>query len=503
MGDDLLYLLLLAATGLLLLALVAIKFSHRMGMPVLLLFVGMGVLVGEAGLGLRYDDAELTRQLGTVLLAVILWEGGYTTSATAIRPVVSRALVLATGGVLASVAITSALVYVLLDVDVRTAIIFGAVASSTDAAATFAILRRLPIVQRVRQTLEAESGFNDPPVIVLIAVVISDAWFTVSPGALAVSALYQLLVGGLAGLIIAWGGSRLLRLSALPASGLYPIGTVAIGMVAFAGAGVIGASGLLACYVAGLVVGNADLPHRQATIGFVEALAWLAQMGLFMMLGLLASPSRLVDAIVPALIVGASLTFVARPLSVLLCLAPFRVPWREQVFISWGGLRGAVPIVLAAMTMTAAVDQATRIFDVVFLLVIVFTLVQGPTLPAMARLTGVNRPGGAIDFTLESAPLENADVMVLQFSIPAESRLHRVTIKELRLPPGATVSMIIRDGLVLVPRSSTYLRAGDDLVMTASQAHTAAVEERLKEIDRAGRLARWESGRPDPQAPSE
>lgn len=502
MSDHLLYVLILAATGLLLAALVAIKFSHRVGMPVLLLFVGMGVLVGEAGLGLRYDDAELTRQVGTILLAVILWEGGYTTNAAAIRPVALRSVVLATVGVLASVAITSTLVFFLLDVDLRTAIILGAVASSTDAAATFAILRRIPIVQRVRQTLEAESGFNDPPVIVLIAVVISDAWFAISPAAMIGTAIYQLVIGGLVGLVIAWGGSRLLRLSALPASGLYPLGTVAIGMVAFAGAGVIGASGLLACYVAGLVVGNADLPHHRATMGFVEALAWLAQMSLFTMLGLLASPARLVDAIVPALIVGASLTFIARPLSVALCLVPFRVPWREQLFISWGGLRGAVPIVLAAMTMTAGVADATRIFDVVFLLVIVFTLVQGPTLPVMARWTGIHRPTTPTEVTLESAPLENADVMVLQFPVSPGSRLHRVSVEELRLPDRVTVSMIIREGEILVPRESTLLRAGDDLILTASHADVAAVEARLRAVDRAGRLARWESGRPDQKDPS-
>lgn len=500
MTDHLLYLLMLSGAALLLTALVAIKLSHRLGMPVLLLFVAMGVLVGEAGLGLHYDDAELTRQVGTVLLAIILWEGGFTTDAAAIRPVAVRSIVLATVGVLASVAITSVLVFHLLGVDLRTAIILGAVASSTDAAATFAILRKIPIVQRVRQTLEAESGFNDPPVIVLIAVVISDAWFTISPGGLIATALYQLVVGGLVGLVIAWGGSRLLRLAALPASGLYPIGTVAIGVVAFAGAGVLGASGLLACYVAGLVVGNTKLPHHQATMGFVEALAWLAQMGLFTMLGLLASPGRLADAVAPALIVGAGLTFVARPLSVALCLAPFRVPWREQAFISWGGLRGAVPIVLAAMTMTAGIPDATQIFDVVFLLVIVFTLVQGPTLPLVAKLTGMHRPTGPTQLTFESAPFEKADVMMLHFGVPAQSRLHRVSIEELRLPGTVTLSMIVRDGEVLVPTASTLLRAGDDLILTAAEADVLAVEARMKAVDRAGRLARWQSGRNDPDS---
>lgn len=500
MSDARLYLLLLAGAALLLVALVAIKLSHRAGMPVLLLFVGIGVLTGEAGIGVRYDNAELTRQVGTLLLAVILWEGGYTTRASAIRPIALRAGILATVGVLASVTVTSALVYWLLDVDLRTAVIFGAVASWTDAAATFAILRRVPVIGRIRQTLEAESGFNDPPVIVLIAVVISEAWFTLSPLSMIGSAVYQLVVGGLVGLVVAWAGSQLLRLAALPASGLYPIGAVAIGLVAFAGAGVIGASGLLAIYVAGLVVGNADLPHHGTTHGFVEALAWLAQMGLFTMLGLLASPGRLPEAVIPALIVGASLTFVARPVSVWLSLLPFRVPWREQAFIAWGGLRGAVPIVLASMTMTAGVPGATRIFDVVFVLVIVFTLVQGPTLPLMARLTGVTRPADPTWMTLESAPLENADLLVLQASVPPGSRLHRVTVAELRLPERATVSMIIRDGEVLVPHSGTPLRAGDDLILTARSEDAVVVEQRIRAVDERGRLARWYAGPGDPEA---
>lgn len=491
MTDAALYGVLLVATGLLLMALIAIKFSHRVGMPVLLLFVGIGMLAGESGFGIRYDDAELTRQIGTLLLAIILWEGGYTTNAAAIRPVAARAVVLATVGVLISITVTSLLVYWLLDVDVRTALIFGAVASSTDAAATFAILRRVPVVNRVRQTLEAESGFNDPPVIVLIAVVISDAWFALSPAGLVLDAAYQLVMGALVGAIIAVTGGLLLRLAALPASGLYPIGAVAVGVVAFAGAGAIGASGLLACYIAGLIFGNSQLPHHHTTHGFVEALAWLAQMGLFMMLGLLASPGRLPEAIWTALIVGASLTFVARPISVALSLLPFRVGWREQLFISWGGLRGAVPIVLAAMTITAGVTDAHRIFDVVFLLVIVFTLVQGPTLPAFARLTGVSRLATASQMTFESAPLENADILTLQLAVPEESRLHRVSVAELRLPPRATVSMIIRQGEVLVPRATSYLRAGDHLILTSPREDRAEVERRFRAVHRGGRLAGW------------
>lgn len=481
----------LAAAGVLLLALIATKLSHRIGMPVLLLFVGIGLLVGESGLGVRFDDTALTQTLGTVLLAVILWEGGFSTRLDTVRSVAPRSLLLATLGVLVSVAVTSSLVYLLLDVDLRTAVVLGAVASSTDAAATFAVLRKLPIVRRVRMTLEAESGFNDPPVIVLIAVVISDAWFRMSPGLMLGTALYQLAVGLVIGLVVAWGGSSLLRLAALPASGLYPLATVAIGAVAFAGADQVGASGLLACYVAGLVLGNAQLPHRAASQGFAEALAWLAQMGLFMMLGLLASPGRLGDALVWALIVGASLTFVARPLSVVISLLPFRVPWREQLFVSWSGLRGAVPIVLAAMAMTAGIPNATRIFDVVFLLVIVFTLLQGPTLPLVARLTGVARQGATTELTFESAPLESVGTVTLQCRVPEGSRLHGVTVGELRLPDRVSVPMIIRSGEVLVPADGTRLREGDDLVLTAPRDEATLVEPRLQAVSRHGRLARW------------
>lgn len=490
-------LVVLGVGALLLAGLAAIKTSHRLGTPVLLLFVGLGVLIGEGGLGVAFDDAQLTAQAGTLFLAVILWDGGFTTSLSEIRPVAAPAAVLATVGVLASIAVTSVLVWLVLDVDVRTALILGAVASSTDAAATFAVLRNLPILRRIRTTLEAESGMNDPPVIVLVSVIVSDAWGKTSPLAMLGMAAYQLVVGALAGIAIAWLGVRLLGVSALPASGLYPLGTVAIGMIAFAGAGQLSASGLLAAYVAGVVVGNAKLPHVRTTQGFCESLAWLAQIGLFTMLGLLASPSRLPEAVLTAVIVGAALTFVARPMSVAVCLVPFRVSLREQVFIAWGGLRGAVPIVLASLTMSAGVPGATHIFDVVFLLVIIFTLIQGPTLPLVARATGVRERTPLTQVTFESAPLEKVDMTVVQLSIPRGSRLHGVAISELRLPHPVAMPMVIREGQVVVPGRWTVLRAGDDLVLTTPPDLVPRVERRLRDVDRWGRLARWH--RPDAQ----
>lgn len=494
-------LIVLAIAGVLIAAVAAVRLSHRSGMPGLLLFLLLGLAIGEAGLGLRFDDVALAQVVATLLLGVILLEGGFTTRIEDLRPVLGRAAILASAGVLVSVAVTTGLVYWILDVDLRTAVILGAVAASTDAAATFSILRKMPIKQRTRATLEAESGFNDPPVIILIAVVTSDLWAAASPAAMLGSGLYQLAVGAAIGLAVARAGQWLLTRTALPASGLYPLATLAVGMVAFAAAGLAGGSALLACYVGGLWLGNAPLPHRRTTEGFAESLAWLAQMGLFIMLGLLASPARLPDAILPALVVGAALTFVARPASVTACLAPLRVRLPEQLFISWAGLRGAVPIVLATIPMTAGLPSAERIFDIVFLLVVVFTLIQGPLLPLVSRLTGVLDPAAGVRPDFESAPFEQAEVSVLTFAVPPEGRLAGVHVDELRLPAGAIVSMVLREGRVLAGEGALRLRVGDQVVVAAHDSVLSAAEDRLSAVNRGGRLARWLAPEPGERGP--
>ncbi|HET6693931.1 MAG TPA: potassium/proton antiporter, partial [Pedococcus sp.] len=409
----------LGATLVLLAGVAAVRVSARAGLPSLLLYLLIGLLLGEAGLGLRFDDVDLTMVLSTLALAVILAEGGLSTRADVVRPVVGLAGLLATAGVVISVAITAALTYALLDVDLRTALLLGAVVGSTDAAATFAIMRRLPIKPRIRAALEAESGFNDPPVIILVTVIASDAWNSSDPTTIGALVLYQLVVGVATGMAVGRAGQWLLGRSALPSAGLYPLATVAILFLAFALAGLAQASGLMAIYVAGMWLGNARLPHRQVTVGFADGLAWLAQIGLFVLLGLLASPARLVDAIVPAAIVGVALTFVARPASVLACASWFRIPLRHQVFMSWAGLRGAVPIVLATIPTARGLPSADRIFDVVFLLVVAFTLLQAPLLPWLARRTGVAREHSAQELEVESAPLEEMNASLLQFRVPA------------------------------------------------------------------------------------
>jgi cell volume regulation protein A len=481
----------LAAMAVLLLGVAAVRVSAGAGLPSLLLYLAIGLFIGEAGLGLSFDDAALTQTLCTVALAVILAEGGLSTRLPVIRPVVGLAGVLATVGVAISVTVTSTLAWLLLDVDARTAVLLGAVVSSTDAAAVFAVMRTLPLRARTRATLEAESGFNDPPVIILVTLVVSDMWHDLNPVIALLGFLQQMLVGAAAGVAIAYTGRWVLSRLALPATGLYPLATLAFALLGFGAAGVAGGSPFVAVYVASLLLGNADLPHHNATLGFAEGLAWLSQIGLFVLLGLLASPARLGDALLPALVVGLGLTLVARPVSVLLCATPFGMPLREQVFVSWAGLRGAVPIVLATFPITAGLPEAHRIFDVTFLLVVVFTLLQGPTLPWLSTRLGVVEPARTKELNIEHAPFEDIGATMLTCDIPHGSRLNGVEVAELRLPGDAVVALILRDGTLFVPKGDTVLRRGDHLLLAVTNSHRAAVERRLRAISRAGRLATW------------
>lgn len=314
---------------------------------------------------------------------------------------------------------TAAGAHWLLGMDWHLALLLGAIVSSTDAAAVFAVLRSLPLPQKVTGLVEAESGFNDAPTIILVLIfATTSAGDLPGPAPVLGNLLYQLLVGGTLGVLIGRLGAAALRHIALPATGLYPLATVGFGIVAFAAAGAAGASGIIAAYLSGLVLGNAELPHRAATRSFAEGAGWLAQIGLFVMLGLLVDPSELPAAILPALVVGLVLLLAARPVSVALCLLPFRVPWREQAFISWAGLRGAVPIVLATFPIVEGVTGADDVLNIVFVLVVLFTLIQGPALPAVARRLGLTRPDTLREIQVETAPLDVLDADLLTVSVP-------------------------------------------------------------------------------------
>ncbi|OMI39642.1 potassium/proton antiporter [Streptomyces sparsogenes] len=482
--------LLLICSLVLLVAVAAVRVSTRSGLPTLLIYLGLGVAIGQDGIGIVFGDAELTQVLGYAALVVILAEGGLGTKWREIKPSLPLAAVLSTVGVAVSVGITATAAHFLVGLDWRQALIIGAVVSSTDAAAVFSVLRKVPLPRSLTGTLEAESGFNDAPVVILVVAFSSpraiEAWYMLL-GEIAL----ELVIGAVVGLAIGWLGAYGLRHVALPASGLYPIAVMAIAVIAYAGGALAHGSGFLAVYLASLILGNAKLPHWPATRGFAEGLGWIAQIGMFVLLGLLVTPHELGDDIWPAIGVGMALTMVARPVSVLISTVPFPVSWREKALLSWAGLRGAVPIVLATIPVVSNVPESRRIFNIVFVLVIVYTLVQGPTLPWLARRLRLGEEEAAADLGIESAPLERLRGHLLSVSIPKDSKMHGVEVGELRLPTGAAVTLVVRDGKSFVPQPSTVLRRGDELLVVATDPVRDTAEERLRAVGRGGKLAGW------------
>jgi cell volume regulation protein A len=404
--------------------------------------------------------------------------------------------VLATVGVAVNVAIVGGTCVLVLDTSPRTGLILGAAVAATDSAAVFSVLRRLPVRTRLRSLLEAESGLNDAPTAVLVTLASSHSWGTRAWWVVLLLIVYQLVVGLLVGAGIGFAGRALLGRLALPSAGLYPIATVALVLLSFGAAGTLRASGFIAVYAAGVVVGSARLPHRRAVLGFTTSLALLAELVLFMLLGLLVVPSDLWGAVPAAVLVGGAALLLGRPLAVLVSLWPFGFEWREQVFLDWSGLRGAVPIVLAIVPVASGVPDGVRVLNIVFVLVVLYTLLQAPTLPWVGRRLGVVEDLEARDLEVEAAPLETVGADLLQVTVRPGSHLHGVYVDELRLPPGAVLSLVVREGTGTVPTPNTILQRGDQLLVVATTASRSAAEARLRAVSKDGKLARWYGGRP-------
>jgi potassium/hydrogen antiporter len=487
-------LLLGVAAAIVLVGVLAVRVSVRLGLPSLLLYLGIGLLLGESVLGIQFNDAALTESLGIAALVLILIEGGLTTRWNAVRPALNVGIALSTVAVVVSIGVVGVALHVLLGLEWRTAFLWGAVLSSTDAAAVFSVLRGVGVSPRVSGTLELESGMNDAPVVLAVLLLASGEPFTwLTP----LMVVYELAAGGLIGALFGMGGAWALRRAALPSTGLYPLAAIAVCVLAYSTSQFVHASGFLATYVAALVLGNSALPHRGGVRSFAEGMGWLAQIGLFVLLGLFASPARLLEAALPALVAGVVLLVAARPLSVLAAATPFRIPWREQAFLSWAGLRGAVPIVLALIALTEGAPSARALVDVVFVLVVVLTLLQGTTLPWVARLLGMAHDAQPRELAVDAAPLDELGADLLQVRIPIGSRLRGVYLAELRLPRGSTVSLVVRGDEAFTPNRETRLRELDQLlVVTTSGARTAA-EERIRAVDQSGKLARWTVVPPD------
>ena len=491
--DDLTRVLLVGSI-VLLVAVAAVRLSIRSGMPSLLIYLGIGLLLGNAMLGIQFDSASITRVLGYAALVLILAEGGLTTSWDKIRGAVAPASLLATVGVVVSVLVVAVAVHAFLPLSWTIALLIGAIVTSTDAAAVFAVLRNVPLPRRLAGTLEAESGFNDAPVVILVVSFAvqgapggeSHTWYD-----LAWHALLELAGGAAIGIAVGWLGGQLLRRVVSASSALFSIGILSLTVLAYALGAVAHVSGFLGTYVAALVLGNMHLPHRASFRSFANAMGWIAQIGLFVMLGLLADTGRLGAQLVPAVVVGLVLLLVARPVSVWLSTVWFRFSWREQAFLSWAGLRGAVPIVLATVPLTTGTPNTEWIFDLVFVLVAIFTIVQAPTLGWVARRLGLTEGIAAVDVDLESVPLEEIGADVLQVTVGNDSRLHGVALFELRLPPGSHVALVVRGGSSFVPEQHTTLKHGDRFLVVATGQDRDRAERRIRAVSQGGRLADW------------
>ncbi len=471
-------------------AILAVRVSVGVGLPSLLLYLLMGVVLGE--IGINFTDANVAHALGFAALVLILAEGGLTTHWGEIRPAMKMGVALATLGVAVSVTVVAVIGHFLFGLDWQLAVLLGAVTSPTDAAAVFSVLRRVPLPRGLTGVLEAESGLNDAPTVLLVTLVSTGAALDHGVLGFAGIVVYELAVGVAGGLLVGFGGAWVMRRVALPASGLYPLAVLTLTVLAYAGCSYIHASGFAAVYVSALVLGNSELPHRAATRSFSEGVAWIAQIGLFVMLGLLVQPARLSsEHVVIAVLAGLVLTFVARPLSVIACSWARHMSWREQAFVSWAGLRGAVPIVLTTIPLAKGVDRAAELFDIVFVMVVIYTLLTGPTLPWAARVMRVARRDEPRDLDVEAAPLERIAADLLQISITRKSRLHGVEVSELRLPTGASVSLVVRDGHSFVPDDRTVLKRADELLVVTPRKVREETEDRLRAVSRSGRLAHW------------
>ncbi len=474
----------LAGAALLLVAILASALSYRIGMPLLLVFLAVGMLAGEDGPGgIVFNDAGIAYTVGSVALAVILLDGGLNTRAETFRVGLRPAFVLATLGVLLTCLITGLFAAWLLDLEPLMGLMIGAVVGSTDAAAVFALLhaKGLTLKQRVSATLEIESGSNDP-MAVFLTIALLELLLT---GAKAPGWGSLLLFGqqmGL-GLVAGVAGGRLLvwLVNHLPLErGMYPMLVLAGGLALYGVTTVAGGSGFLAIYLAGVVFGNRGAREAANIRQVHNGLAWLAQIGMFLMLGLLATPSQLVAHAPAALAIALVLMFFARPLAVWICLLPFRFPWREQVFIAWVGLRGAVPIILSLFPLLAGVPQATLVLEVAFFVVLISLTVQGWSIPPLARWLKLEvPPPPAPDERLDLATRMRSGHVLLGYRLGPDSAAVGRAASELRLPGGARPVTVIRAGEALAPEAAGPLHEGDWLYLLAREADSAALGELL------------------------
>jgi len=462
--------------------------AGRLRVPGLLLFLGLGMLIGSEGTGwIPFDDYDLARRIGIIALALILFEGGLTAGFQQIRPVLYPAISLALIGTVATAALTAAVARPLFDLTTEEAFLVGAILAATDGAAIFSLLRGSTLRRKVAKTLEAESGMNDPIAILLVLAtieLIQDPGY----GAADMVELFglELGVGAVVGLGIGWAAVWSFRRVELATPGLYPVASIAVAALAFGIADQLHGSGFLSVYLAGLMLGTTRVPAKRTIIAFHEGVAWVGQIAMFLVLGLLVFPSQLGPVALEGTVLAFALAFVARPVATFIATAITRFSFRERVILGWAGLRGAIPVVLATFPVIEGIEGSLQFFNIVFFAVLLSTLLQGTTFEPLARRLGVTTREPAVPRPLtETGTIRRMGAEVVEYTVAPEDTAVGYRVRDLGLPRDAVVNVIVRGEQAIPPRGSTRIEVGDEL-------HILVRHEVADEIDDL--VASWRSG---------
>ena len=467
------------------------RLSDNLGVPAMLLFLGIGMLAGSEGPGgIFFDDAGLAQSIGIVALVFILFAGGLDTNWIQSRPAFWQAASLSTLGVLLTTLAVGAFLTLILNFSLLNGLLVGAIVSSTDAAAVFSVLRSRNISLRgqLRPLLELESGSNDPMAIFLtisIIQLISNSGASI--GKLVFLFVFQMGLGAAIGYGLGKSMVFLLNRLKLSYEGIYPVFSLAFAALVYGATATAGGSGFLAVYVAGLVAGNSDFVHKKSLLRFFDGLAWLSQIAMFVTLGLLVFPSQVLAVLGLGLLVSGFLMFVARPASVFISLLFSKYQWREKTFVSWVGLRGAVPIVLATFPLLAALPDARLMFNLTFFIVLTSALLQGWSTPAAARILGVDAPPELKRrFPLEFSPVQGVDTELVDLIVPYNSPAAGKSIVELGMPADSLIVLLSRDDSFLVPSGGTILQEGDTVLVLVNKNNLPLVRAVLTKPPQSG-----------------
>ncbi len=465
---------------LLALGIVSSKLSSRMGLPVLVLFLALGMLAGSEGLGkIEFENYALAHGVGTLALALILFDGGLRTPWSAFRVAMAPSVTLATGGVVITAAVTGLAASVLLGIPLLEGLLLGSIVGSTDAAAVFAVLRSkgVHLRERLAATLEIESGANDPMAIFLTIALIELLLGRAAKADLALLFAQQMVLGAVVGYLAGRLGALVINRLNLDAAGLYPVFTGSAALLAYGGAAWFGGSGFLAVYLAGLIIGNQRIVFQRGVMLFHDGLAWLGQILMFVILGLLAFPSQLAGVWKEGLLIAAVLILLARPLTVGLLLLPFRFSIRELAFISWVGLKGAVPIILATYPFLLGLPDAPLLFNVVFFVVFISAVLQGWSLPWVAKALRLQMPARIEPpVMLEITSLRDVDGDIVEYAVDVGSGVAGKRLESITLPEGVVVAMISREHRIIPPRGNTQILPGDHVFVIMRQGVRALVD---------------------------